>query len=214
MRPSLSLPRSRPRRLTVEIGVFAVVLVFGGFAAPALAAQFTSVLVMNTSSNPVPVAGTVNVGNLPATQPVSGTVSVGNLPATQPVSGTVSVGNFPATQSVNVIGGTISATQQASTVIKGTGFHAVDFIEGDTFNLGASGFNVTGIALDDGLGEQDSWRLSIFGMPPSGAINIASSTGNYFIALPQPVLASAIHAQCLSQGGCFWSIEVIGYPTE
>lgn len=199
MRPSLSLPRSRPRRLTVEIGVLAVIFAFGGFAAPALAAQITNVLVTNTSSNPVPVAGTVNVGNLPASQPVSGTVSVGN---------------FPATQNVNVSGGTISAAQQVSTVIKSTGFHAVDFTEGDTFNLGASGFNVTGIALNDGLGEQDSWRLNIFGMPPSGAIKIASSSGNYFIALPQPVLASAIHAQCLSQGGCFWSIEVIGYPTE
>jgi len=199
MRPSLSLPRARPRRLTVEIGVLAVIFAFGGFAAPALAAQITNVLVMNTSSNPVPVAGTV---------------SVGNLPATQPVSGTVSVGNFPATQSVNVTGGTITAAQQVSTVIKGTGFHAVDFPDGDTFNLGASGFNVTGIALDDGLGEQDSWRLNIFGMAPSGAIKIASGTGNYFIALPQPVLASAIQAQCLSQGGCFWSIEVIGYPTE
>jgi hypothetical protein len=184
MRTSLSLPRSRPRRLTVEIVVLAVIFAFGGFAAPALAAQFQSVLVTNTSSNPVPVAGTVNVGN------------------------------FPATQNVNVTGGTISAAQQVSTVIKGTEFHAVDFAEGDSFNLGASGFNVTGIAINDGLGEQDSWRLNIFGMPPSGAIKIASSSGNYFIALPQPVLASAIHAQCLSQGGCFWSIEVIGYPTE
>jgi hypothetical protein len=115
-----------------------------------LAAQIQDVLVINTSSNPVPVAGTVNVGNLPASQQVSGTVSVGN---------------FPATQTVNVSGGTISAAPQVSTVIKGTGFHAVDFAEGDTFNLGAPGFNVTGIAINDGLGEQDSWRLNIFGVP-------------------------------------------------
>ena len=44
---------------------------------------------------PVSATGTVNVGNLPATQPVSGTINVGNLPATQPVSGTVNVGNLP-----------------------------------------------------------------------------------------------------------------------
>ena len=198
MRPSLSLPRSRPRRLTIEIVVLAVIVALGGFAAPALAAQITSVLVTNTASNPVPVTGTVNVGNLPATQPVSGTVSVGN---------------FPATQSVTVSGGTISAAQQVSTVIKATGFHALGFAESDTFNLGASGFNLTGVALNDGLSEQDTWRLHIIGVA-SGAIKIASSTGNYFIALPQPVLASAISAQCLNQAGCFWSIEVTGYPTE
>jgi hypothetical protein len=48
-----------------------------------------------TTPWPVTASGTVNVGNLPATQPVSGTVSVGNFPATQEVSGTVNVGNFP-----------------------------------------------------------------------------------------------------------------------
>ncbi len=41
----------------------------------------------------VHASGTVNVGNLPATQPVSGTVNVGNLPATQAVTGTVAIGN-------------------------------------------------------------------------------------------------------------------------
>ena len=53
-----------------------------------------------TSAWPVSATGTINVGNLPATQPVSGTVNVGNLPATQHVSGTVLVGNLPATQQV------------------------------------------------------------------------------------------------------------------
>jgi len=48
------------------------------------------------------VSGTVNVGNLPATQPVSGTVAVSNFPATQPISGSVSVSNFPATQPVSI----------------------------------------------------------------------------------------------------------------
>lgn len=52
-------------------------------------------------ASPVPVSGTVSVGNFPATQPVSGSVAVSNFPATQPVSGTVSVGNFPATQPVS-----------------------------------------------------------------------------------------------------------------
>jgi hypothetical protein len=59
------------------------------------------VVVTNTNANPVPVSGTVNVGNLPATQAISGNVSVSNFPATQPVSGSVSVSNLPATQAVS-----------------------------------------------------------------------------------------------------------------
>jgi hypothetical protein len=42
-----------------------------------------------TGTTTQPVSGTVNVGNLPASQTVSGTVNVGNLPATQQVSGSV-----------------------------------------------------------------------------------------------------------------------------
>jgi hypothetical protein len=58
-----------------------------------------------SATNPMPVSGSVNVGNFPATQSVSGAVSVSNFPATQPVSGSVSVSNFPATQNVNIVGG-------------------------------------------------------------------------------------------------------------
>jgi hypothetical protein len=47
------------------------------------------VVVTNPTSSPIPVAGSVNVGNLPATQAVSGTLNVGNFPSTQAVSGTV-----------------------------------------------------------------------------------------------------------------------------
>ena len=153
---------------------------------------------MNTSSSPVPVVGTV---------------SVGNLPASQPVTGTVSMGNFPASQNVNVTGGSVRAAQKVSTVIKGTGFHAVDFAEGDTFNLGASGFNVIGIAIDDGLGEQDAWRLNIFGVH-NGVIKIASASGNYFIALAQPVAASAISAPMLEPRWLLLVTEVTGYSTQ
>jgi len=45
-----------------------------------------SVSISNTAANPVPISGTVSVGNLPATQSVSGTVNVGNLPAVQQVT--------------------------------------------------------------------------------------------------------------------------------
>jgi hypothetical protein len=54
------------------------------------------------------VAGTVDVGNFPASQTVAGTVDVGNFPASQTVAGTVDIGNFPVTQDVNVLGNVYS----------------------------------------------------------------------------------------------------------
>ena len=193
-----SAGRSRSIRLSLEILVLVAIFALGGFAAPAMAAQLQQVFVTNTSANPVPVSGTVNVGNLPATQQVSGSVNVGNL---------------PATQNVNVTGGSIQATQQVSNVFKATGFHAVDFADGDELNLGASGLNLTAIAIDDGLSEQDSWRLHVLGMP-TGVIKVASDSGNFFIALPQPIAAKSISVQCLDADGCFWSIEAVGYAVE
>lgn len=74
-----------------------------GPAAVSAVSKATDVFITNDASSPVPVSGTVNVGNLPATQPVSGTVNVGNLPSTQQVSGTVDIGTMPAPQ--NVVGG-------------------------------------------------------------------------------------------------------------
>lgn len=48
------------------------------------------------------VTGTVEVGNLPATQNVAGTVDVGNLPAVQNVAGTVGID--PAANTVELAG--------------------------------------------------------------------------------------------------------------
>ena len=106
----------RPRLRFVSAGLILGAFVAGTTLGPGVVAAantaMQSVLVTNTTANPVPVsvlgtptvglaAGTsVTVGNLPATQPVSGTVEVGNLPATQPVSGSVSVSNLPTTQAV------------------------------------------------------------------------------------------------------------------
>jgi hypothetical protein len=77
-----------------------------------------AVVVENKPTQPIPVAGavtgTVNVGNLPATQQVAGTVNVGNLPATQQVAGSVNVANLPATQNVRVTTPTDQVLMQAS----------------------------------------------------------------------------------------------------
>jgi hypothetical protein len=68
-----------------------VLLVTGWGSAVAAQTSTTGVRVVNTPLQPVPVkaqgtvpvAGTVNVGNLPSTQAVTGTVNVGNLPSAQ-----------------------------------------------------------------------------------------------------------------------------------
>jgi hypothetical protein len=65
------------------------ILLATGWGSAMAGQMISSVLVANTASNPVPVAGSVSVGNLPATQTVAGTVSVGNFPATQTVTGSV-----------------------------------------------------------------------------------------------------------------------------
>lgn len=62
------------------------------------------------SADPLPVSGTVSVGNLPTTQTVRGTIEVGNLPETQTIVGTVDVVNLPETQDVNVVGGALSVS--------------------------------------------------------------------------------------------------------
>lgn len=88
--------------LLATTSLVTIVLLVTGWGS-ALAAQVSSVLVANTSSNPVPVqavdtvpvheqgTASVNVGNFPSTQQVGGSVSVSNLPATQQVSGTVGI---------------------------------------------------------------------------------------------------------------------------
>ena len=70
--------------------------------------------IANDAGNPVPVSGTVDVGNFPATQTVAGTVDVGNFPAVQDVQ----VTNFPATQEVTqgttpwAVSGLVTANSQ------------------------------------------------------------------------------------------------------
>jgi hypothetical protein len=67
--------------------------------------------IANDAGNPVPVSGTVDIGNFPASQTVDGTVDIGNFPAVQ----NVLVTNFPATQAVTqgtspwVVSGTVNS---------------------------------------------------------------------------------------------------------
>jgi hypothetical protein len=107
----------RARRITIGIGIgvacvsSGIPLAFAGTGS----GQTQPVVVTNAASSPVPVAGTVSVANLPATQPVSGTVNIGNLPATQPVTGSVSISGSA----------TVSVRQNEP-------FHYADLLPGET----------------------------------------------------------------------------------
>jgi hypothetical protein len=78
----------RPVLALLLIGAFVAGTTLGPTVVSAASTAIQNVLVTNTAANPVPVAGTVNVGNLPATQPVSGSVGITGTP-------TVNVGNIP-----------------------------------------------------------------------------------------------------------------------
>lgn len=77
------------RGATVVALVILTLMAIGGGAVAQQKLQ--QVEVANSATNPVPVGGTVDVGNLPATQDVSGAVAVTNLPDTQRVTGSVDV---------------------------------------------------------------------------------------------------------------------------
>ena len=135
-------------RRVISVLPFVSVAVFAGvlgtaLVIPADAAGHSSrnVIVTNT---PLPVTGTVNVGNFPATQPVSGTVTVGNFPATQSVSGTVTIGNSP----------TVVSSVTTHVVMKGS------------VTLPANGHTNVGVANAD-VSAFKELRLTMFCISPS-----------------------------------------------
>ena len=70
-----------------------------------LGCSFTGLTNTELRASPVPVNGTITIGNFPASQTVNGAIAINNFPAAQTVDGTVSVGNFPAIQNVNCVSG-------------------------------------------------------------------------------------------------------------
>ena len=199
MRPSLSLPRARPRRLTVEIGVLAVIFAFGGFAAASVGRSDHE----RPCDEHVVQPGTSRRHGRRG-QPSGHPAGLWDRKCRQ-------LPGDPERERQRRHHHCYSAgvhRDQGHRVSRGR-FHRRGYVQPRCFRLQRHRHRA-----QRWPGRARQLGLNIFGMPPSGAIKIASGTGNYFIALPQPVLASAIHAQCLSQGGCFWSIEVIGYPTE
>ena len=92
---SHTTPRvSRGFRTGIVLGlvIAALGIAVGTVTGATTITPFQQVVVVNPPSSPIPVTGTVNIGNTPANQ----AVTVSNFPATQAVSGSVSVSNLPA----------------------------------------------------------------------------------------------------------------------
>ena len=86
-----SVSRFRRWRLIVGIAIVALLALSTAGIVLGAATPFQNVIVVNPPSSPVAVS-------LTGSNAISGSVNVGNLPATQPVSGTVNVGNSPTVQ--------------------------------------------------------------------------------------------------------------------
>lgn len=143
-----------------------------------------SVVVVNSSAQPVPVTGSltavigagstvttltgsvVAIDNFPATQDVSGSVSVSNFPsfpATQTVDGSVGVNNFPVTQTVD---GSVNVNNFPSTYAV-SNFPSSQTVSG---TVGVSNFPAT---------QPVSGTLSVGNFPASQTINGAVSVSNF-----------------------------------
>ena len=176
-----------------------------------------------TAPNPLPVTGTVNVGNLgAATLPVS----VTNFPATQQVGGTVTVGNFPAVQQVSVTNA--SSAPVLSRVLNGPGsspfvgvltsgspsFQVPATVNGQSVQSlvvtqvsgGCTGIGSFNIALQDAVGG---------GVIASFLFPVGTLEGGFFPILAQQtqIYFSANHSVVLSDQvgphGC--SFDMSGY---
>lgn len=136
------------------VSVATVLLLVTGWGS-AMAAQITSVFVTNTSANPVPVNGSVNVGNLPATQPVSGSVNVGNTSTNPvPVSGSVNVGNFPSFPSTQTVNGTVTVGNSASSPVPAQITNTDNTGNIKVHEQGTASVNVTNNSLSTTSGDQ------------------------------------------------------------
>lgn len=132
-----------------------------------VSAEFTSSStspIYVTTTQALPVLGTVTVSNLPTTQVVSGTVSVSNFPTTQSItgsvvvaSGSVSVSNFPTTVSISNLPTTqnVSGTVTVSsfpTTYPVTGTVSVDnFPVSTAINNLPNDYPISGIVTVDNL---------------------------------------------------------------
>jgi hypothetical protein len=175
----------RPNGLRAGLVIGVALALVGGVVGTATGAvtPFQQVIIKNTSAEPVPVSGTVNVANTPANQPVS----VTNFPATQAVSGSVNVGNFPVVT---------KKFEQAVTLDSGFDEESLPF--GQTIK-------VTAVFVVDGTG--DNYNVALDNFPL-----VENEEDNYVQNFTVPVPATGIQVTCLNLAlDCHLEITVFGY---
>jgi hypothetical protein len=195
-----------------------------------------AVVVENKATQPIPVAGsvsgTVNVGNLPATQQVAGTVSVGNLPATQNVAGTVNVANLPATQNVHVVPPTNQVLMQAEADLTDNGQPGLTYVKLLNETNGSptlSGrFAVSSVTVSQFGGDQpiqvslraascdNSNGLGAIGdvvVPQDQTVQLPYPTPVLMPFVPSVPAAWCLFAQTVADNGRL-SISVVGSPSS
>jgi hypothetical protein len=160
---------------------------------------FQQVVVVNPPASPIPVTGTVNIGNTPANQ----TVTVSNFPATQPVSGSVSVSNFPATQSVSVENNTATRGFQRTASIGSTDSQVFAPVGGGTINasyIWISTYSLTSERI------QVSLQLT-----QGGSVDVYVGDTAFRQAFTSPVAIRGVEIVCLNAVlSCDLNVSVIG----
>jgi hypothetical protein len=179
-------PLRRPSGLRGGIIIGLALALVGAAVGTATGAvtPFQLVVVKNTADEPVPVTGTVNVGNTPANQ----NVTVSNFPTTQAVSGTVNVGNLPA--------GPL-ATRRATV---GLGADP-DESQSQTFST----MNVTAVIVAEG--DDDNYDIAIGGFKL-----VADHEGNFSEHFTAAFPASSVGMTCRNAAfDCAITVTILGY---
>lgn len=199
--PRSSLHRPTGLRAGVVIGAaLALVGAVVGTASGAVT-PFQQVVIVNAPESPIPVTGTVNVGNPPANQNVTVTnpeanpvqVRVTNLPVTQPVSGAVSVTNLPAAQVVSKVYSN-QLTWDAS--------------DDREFDFGGT-INVSTLIVDNRGGDDTMAILLDTVAGPS--IFVHEGDGSYTQNFSMPVPATSVTITCFNLAfDCIAWVSVVG----
>lgn len=180
-------------------------------SAPVTVVNTTANPLPVSAPNPLPVTGTVNVGNLGAT---TLPVSVANFPSTQQINGTVNVGNLPVVQQVSVTNassapvfarvlnapgsdpfvGVLNAANPAFEVPSVANGHSVQSLAVTQISGGCTGIGSFSLALQDAVG---SSVIAEFLFPVLGLQNgffpiLTQRTEIYFPAGHSVLLSDAI----------------------
>ncbi len=180
------LRRARSLRGAIVIGlVLALVGAAVGTATGAVT-PFQLVVVKNTAAEPIPVVGTVNVGNTPANQ----SVTVSNFPASQPVTMAAvapeQVATFVSTATYSPAAGDVSIVSFGKTV------------------------NVTTLIVNNGISDNFDVNLT---MPSGPPLLLVSDAEDHFVQdFSMPVPATGATIRCTNYlDECKVVVTVIGY---